>query len=207
MKERPILFSGPMVRGILDGRKTQTRRLVKHIPALGAPEDWCEFAISQPDDFTRLIGDYRRYCKYGVPDDLLWVREAWAQISGLGLPEDLIVYRECDPRTTYGGPWKPSIHMRYRDSRIALQIDSVRVERLHDISESDAIAEGIERAEYTSYWYDYVNSKGYETVGLLDPKKSYQSLWESINGFESWDANPYVWVIGFHRVNQEAGNV
>lgn len=194
MKERPILFSGPMVRAILDGTKTQTRRVVKPqfaadaIPVEMPATDpaggwvvpghsgvwWCD-AAANPDDVRR--------CPYGQPGDRLWVREAWARTRVFGA--EMVVYREGDNRTDYGGPWKPSIHMPRWASRITLEITSVRVERLQDISEADAIAEGV---------YTDPASPAYD---------AYAQLWDEINGPGSWAANPWVWVLEFRRLNVE----
>ena len=161
MKERPILFSGPMVRAILEGRKTQTRRIIKpqpyqnHSPlASGA---W-EF-VTRPkvkDDtigWFRDIAEIARFCPYGKPGDRLWVRETWgitAKVSTdcwdrlpfVKIPRDFIDYRATEPDVN--SHWKPSIHMPRRFSRITLEITNVRVERLQDISEEDALAEGFD---------------------------------------------------------------
>lgn len=135
IKERPILFSAPMVRAILEGRKTVTRREVKKRPLLD-----CLAAGFEPA-FLTLPGN-ADLCPYGKPGDRLWVRETWARIRVAQSPnQEWVVYRECDNRTDYGGPWKPGIHMFRRDSRILLEITDVRVERLQDISRADIRAE------------------------------------------------------------------
>lgn len=193
MTERPILFSAPMVRAILDGRKTQTRRVVKP-----QPNDWlhpmpCCSVTSEgwqgPFDHSlwahegdRDDGEARR-CPYGKHGDRLWVREAWAKTTVLG--QDMIVYYAEDNRTDYGGPWKPSIHMPRAASRITLEITAVRVERLCGITISNAIREG-----YDGSLDDHI-----------DPSiKWFSALWESINGPGSWAQNLWVWVIEFKRV-------
>ena len=207
MKERPILFSGPMVRAILEGRKTQTRRVVK-----------CAFqSIEERDDGVLWLWredcenatDHWYPCPYGQPGDRLWVRETWrgiVQVNGphesfrLGVAQYIPDQEHCC-RVEYSatqedctGPWRPSIHMPRWASRILLEIVSVRVERLQDISEDDAKAEGapFELGELERL--------------ILGAKAKYRSgfirLWQSINGRESWDANPWVWVIEFRRVQQ-----
>ena len=180
MKERPILFSSPMVRAILDGRKTQTRRVVKSTPV--------------PWNHDHTAWDMSR-CPYGQPDDRLWVREAFmhepadycweASVSIPSRPKVTVYRADSDPNSEAKGVgWKPSIHMPRVYSRILLEIVAVRVERLNDISVSDAIAEG----------YDGSLSDP------VDPSiQWYSQLWESINGAGSWAENPWVWVVEFKR--------
>lgn len=175
MKERPILFSGEMVRAILDGSKTQTRRVVKG-DALGI----LNLEIRPPSDPI-----FVEKCLYGKPGDRLWVREAWAQHTetfGDFLPST--VYR-ADPVTPHFTKWKPSIHMPRWASRITLEITGVRVERLQDISEKDALSEGCEP--------DDGNPES------PSPISEFRDLWQSINGAESWAANQWVWVIEFKK--------
>lgn len=183
-KERPILFSGPMVRALLDGRKTQTRRVVK-------------------TDLSRLP----LKCPYGWPGDRLWVRERWGinhyrycgtipKVRPVDLADSLLAYyaTEDDPEILHEMPWRPSIHMPRWASRILLEVTNVRVERLNAISEADAIAEGITRDGEDQGW----DSEA-EWV-CSTPYGAYRELWESINGPGSWDANPWVWVVEFKRV-------
>lgn len=182
MKERPILFSGPMVRALLDGSKTQTRRIVK------PPYTGC---------LDAGLGANTDLCPYGQPGDRLWVREAWAETRPFGIPwpATMTVYREGDNRTDYGGPWKPSIHMKRSASRITLEITEVHVERLQDISEADALAEGIVRQRDGGY--GLADTTHYH---FTDPRQSYFSLWEAINGAGSVEANPWVWAVTFRRL-------
>lgn len=201
MKERPILFNSPMVRAILDGRKTVTRRPVKIQPRSKA--DIGSYGLGQPFIRNPDVTKPNPECPYGQPGDRLWVREAWArtkvaQAPGLG---EMVVYREGDNRTDYGGPWKPSIHMFRRDSRILLEITDVRLERLQDISEEQAQDEGVEYNAAldpagTCKWRVY----GRDHAGTNSPIDSFESLWSSINGAESWNANPWVWCVEFKRV-------
>jgi hypothetical protein len=191
MKERPILFTGAMVRALLDGSKTQTRRVVKPQP-LAAEFGMCRLVDSQ----GRPIA-----CPYGQPGDRLWVRETFALSvvdpdggSPQDEPDNWDVFYRADPEQPGGGwtdaegneiaaPWKPSIHMPRWACRILLEITRVRVERLQDISYEDARAEGVDLAVWAGIAIN-----------------GYKALWESINGAGSWDANPWVWVVEFKRV-------
>lgn len=204
MRERPILFSGPMVRAILNGTKTQTRRVVKDInPTLLA---------SNPE--PHHIANALR-CPYGLPGDRLWVRESHApradcevswrasMIDGINrtIKGDICYAADKNSRD-WVSKWRPSIHMPRWASRITLEVTGVRVQRLQDISEADAVAEGIEQAQ-PGYWRIY----GRDTDGAdMDrgARASYQSLWQSINGPGSWEANPWVWAVSFKRL--ENGN-
>jgi hypothetical protein len=195
MKERPILFSAPMVRALLDGRKTQTRRIAKPGTVVPIPPG--------------LIGEVVLPCPYGQPGDRLWVRETHAFIWPEDYPPERLQDHEIQYRADTDGKcfagewpeeerdneerpkWKPSIFMPRWASRILLEITDVRVERLQDISEEDARAEGVEISdEWTGCADDLSGSH----------VKSYQFLWESINGTGSWDANPFVWVISFRGI-------
>ena len=200
--DRPILFSAPMVRAILDGSKTQTRRVVKPRKDLGIG---CELA---PCELAGEVnaGDYSN-SRYR-PGDRLWVREAWQHLQNqngeLAATLNPKSCRECfyradesDPRSLpMSGKWRPSIHMPRWASRITLEITGVRVERLQDISESDAIAEGIERVTVKTgaTVYPFGNQYSHDSVA------AYSHLWEAINGTGSWAANPWVWVVEFKRV-------
>lgn len=189
-KERPILFNDAMVRAILDGRKTQTRRIMK-----GAALDWIR--LPGGGFSSQFIADAEnRLCPFGHPGDRLWVREAWQHIDG-GAVHDAAggVMDSHDPETiyrasrpNYPGPWKASIHMPRWASRITLEITCVRVERLNDISGADAVAEGVRSR---------LPDNGIAV-------SEYRDLWESINGPGSWNENPWVWVIEFKMVEGAA---
>lgn len=209
MKERPILFGAPMVRAILEGRKTQTRRVVK---------DTGLYAIELhhgAETAARERAALATQCPYGQPGDRLWVRETW---QGPLIDEELeeefnqspdhfkkpafCVYRATDTLDAINADgealgWLPSIHMPRWASRILLEITAVRVERLQDISESDARAEGIADGGCLS-------CGEHEPCVCADPnpdaRDSFCRLWQSINGSESWHANPWVWVIEFKKV-------
>lgn len=204
MRERPILFSAPMVRSILDGRKTQTRRAVKRIPwRTGANPDFSQArAFSNASEFRIAGGEEMTTgfrCPYGQAGDRLWVREAFDPIYGQN--GSLI---EVDYRATYEHghrmgdhlgfkkKWRPSIHMPRAASRITLEVTGVCVERLQAISEGEARAEGVEGDSHPGTF-----------VGTC--RGNFARLWESINGVGTWDANPWVWVIEFKRVEPAHG--
>jgi hypothetical protein len=179
MKERPILFSGGMVRAILDGSKTQTRRVVKHSGGM-------EFDPQDPH--------YR--CPHGTPGDRLWVRETWAhERDGTGCPDDTgVLYRATDPGwddEETGLRWRPSIFMPRIASRILLEITDVRVQRLQEISADDCRAEG-----HPADWSRSPDPEVHNDAA----RDWYMDLWQSINGSDSWHANPWVWAITFRRL-------
>lgn len=189
IKERPILFSAPMVRAILEGRKTVTRRMCKPQPSANA-HTTC--ASGNPMGAWWETGKDINRCPHGQPGDRLWVREAWVEINVAQAPgESWVVYRECDNCTDYGGPWKPSIHMRRRNSRILLEITAVRVERLQDISRADIRAEGLQCPPELASDDVSPNYRDWYPV-------AWRELWESTGG--DWNANPWVWVVEFKRV-------
>lgn len=233
MKERPILFSGPMVRALLDGSKTQTRRVLK-VPHENPLGKWEVLPWGGPNGgrtrdgktvpFQNVIGHTRTgeiiACPRGEPGDRLWVRETW---QGPLLQEFEV---DADPDWHYashihqyqnpahceyaadGGPkpeytdaddvmrqgWRPSIHMPRWASRITLEITRVRVERLQDISDADCVAEGC-GALSAAIGCPMTSAPG-ETI----PRAMFRALWESINGPDSWAANPWVWAIEFRRL-------
>lgn len=202
MNEKPILFKADMVRAILDGRKTQTRRILKVQPdeyAVMAGPGTCELVH---DSSEEMFNSEQLACPYGHPCDRLWVRETWRHLDGGAVYdaaggivdsfEPETIYRASKPNSY--GPWRPSIHMPRWASRIQLEITGIRVERLQDISEEDAIAEGIEVDEC-----GHAIRKD-DQVAWGSAKGAYAELWESINGPGSWDVNPWVWVIEFRRI-------
>lgn len=217
-KERPILFSGPMVRAILDGKKTQTRRVVTHVAAIGTPSTWCETAVKNPAAFEKIAGDYRRFSPYGTVGGRLWVRETM-YIDAIpydrgplpktrpgDLDVDTLYFRadgecceqipECCCAEIGRVPWRPSIHMPRWASRITLEIESVRVERLQSMGEVDAIAEGVDPL------VDATQPDPWAQTNFLG---AYELLWDAINGERNggaykWRYNPWVWVISFRRI-------
>jgi hypothetical protein len=227
MMEKPILFSSPMVKAILAGKKTQTRRIIKNYPSnYYKPTGEIGWGDEPMGSFHELHdgaheAKYIR-CPYNHPGDHLWVRETWQRVEtsdGLGVvyrADESILAVEYDeinefektnerliePRQELHDfidedmPWKPAIHMPRWASRITLEITNVRVERLHDISESEALAEGIENFPYQMP----------ESINLVKDSMvidRFARLWDSINakrGF-GWEVNPWVWVIEFKVVN------
>lgn len=217
MNERPILFSAPMVRAILAETKTQTRRVVKQQPVYdGRFAGGWKMAGNNGHEAATCSPLIAELCPYGQPGDRLWVRESFCPIypqdpsynGGRPIEYDYqATYKHGDRLGDLIGiqkKWKPSIHMPRAVSRITLEITGVRVERLQDISEADAISEGIEEGVPATgtdvrIWKNYSHSKQ-RTPWLVCPLNSYFSLWESINGPGSWEANPWVWVVGFKRL-------
>ena len=202
MKSRPILFSAPMVRALLAGTKTQTRRPLRE----GAWLDPKEGVIRMCSVGNGVTGFQSVACPYGAPGDQLWVREQFAgsiayERHGYPLREwgNKIWYcADGEPRS---GQWtrpRPSIHMPRSLSRITLELTDVRVERLQDISEADALAEGV-----TPKWEPGCSGRLMEAIGgfsFRPAASAYADLWEQINGAGSWDANPWVWALSFKRV-------
>jgi len=210
-KERPILFNGAMVRAILAGQKTQTRRAVKVPPAFdfigGAgddqddPRNWGAedenglwWALAAGPDTDRVLA-----CPYGQPGDRLWVRETWCHAwdderDQWSDPERYhyradgieVVHVDDGERS----PWCPSIHMPRRACRLLLEITDVRVERLQAISEADAIAEGLTQTK----------AGGWLPGPCDHPEWAFHQLWNQVYGESSWDSNPWVWAITFKRI-------
>jgi hypothetical protein len=212
VKERPILFQGAMVRALLAGTKTQTRRTVK--PQFGPdaePEEMC----ATSSEGWQMAGHSGRWwdvceaddqrairCPYGQPGDRLWVRETWRYREiGEGKHRELgaYVYRSTENVDGFVEPWKPSIHMPRAASRILLEVTGVRVERLQAISDADAAAEGCP-CYVCGRTMDGRSEDDCHCFHRKADARDYRDLWESINGDGSWDANPWVWVVEFRRV-------
>ncbi|MEY9098848.1 hypothetical protein ABIA24_001757 [Sinorhizobium fredii] len=258
MTDHPFLFSGPMVRALLEGRKTQTRRILTPHNTLfdgrpwnkltkaqewNWPEAWVDGGPSpagNPGPYLKLpwlsgAADpfehsvHRIYPKV-QPDDRIWVKETWrahgwradcveiayaAQCGLVGWSEqheqirypggDKSAFKYYAPK----GPdfWRPSIFLPRWASRLTLPVGQVRIERLQDISEEDAIAEGIARNPHGNgdQWLDY--PAGSSAAGWLDPRQSYRSLWQHINGPAPWDANPWVVAYTFTVVKQNIDHI
>ena len=195
MTERPIPFSAEMVRAILKGDKTQTRRVIKPLPSFNSGGPILDYGGGVMD-YVEPYWVFPQVCPYGSPGDLLWVREAHALSAN---PDLKPWYRLDHPEARSGGPrvdvkWRPSIHMPRWASRITLRITDVRVERLQDITQKDAIAEGAPESHSS---IDRISRH----FGYQDFSRSwFAQTWEKINGPGAWDANPWVWVIAFERV-------
>lgn len=242
MKERGMIFNGEMVRAILDGRKTQTRRIMKVQP------ESSEFGLRYiaESSLAKEVGMYfwslsdacgmkarskPFACPFGTVGDKIWVRETWSGDFANYYPNDRVWYaadnnRRLDievvdgvrgiysPESDVHVPfrWRPSIHMPRWASRILLEITDVRVERLNTISEEDAQREGV----HTEVWDQTVVARNYAAIDEFFQfwsddmphyvemnqlhQSSFRSLWASIYGSDSWNANPWVWVIEFKRV-------
>lgn len=219
MTERGMIFNGEMVRALLSGRKTQTRRIVKGTD--GAVKFCKEWDINGEEIFV-VLGEKDHTgmnpvlgaisCPFGAVGDRIWVRETWARYNIDQNSHD-IAYRATTPEDwPEEGRWRPSIHMPRWASRILLEITNVRVERLNAISEEDAQREGVHtevwdqtvvarnyaaRDEFFQFWSE--DMPHYVEMNQLY-RSSFRSLWESIYGAENWLANPWVWVIEFKRV-------
>ena len=211
-KERPILFSAPMVRALLDGSKTQTRRVVKPQPVYdGRFAGGWKLKGKKGHEAATCSSLIAEVCPYGQPGDRLWVREAWRTYRGNDAtpPRDLTtahrIWYEADDRcNAAAGKLRPSMFMPRWASRITLEVTGVRVERLQDISEADSVAEGIERQEDGLGWKRGPISSDHPNTATRTafPRLAYQSLWEQINGPDSWEATPWVWAIEFKRIDQ-----
>jgi hypothetical protein len=261
MTDRPILFSAEMVRAILDGRKTQTRRVapIRELNILQHPGDMITWSVSFLKAVKGVLSNHSggkfsdlharsiiasQFNPYGKPGDLLWVRETWGAVWPADEPVPL---RQCEieyradlppgctdrpgewPADEGSGPevpkWRPSIHMPRWASRITLRITDIRVERLQDISEDDARAEGCEARPFPGPWWQGYRDLGdgqlfhQQAVGdtapdwMIEPKKmpptpwldrsardGFRSIWMGLHGPDAWDENPWVWVISFERI-------
>ena len=220
MKYIPILMSTPMVQSILAGRKTMTRRTIKSRHESGLLQVSRRKIDGQVASIESLDWGERNcekdiICPYGQPGDVLWVRETFQQWNYPTKPPFKYVYKADGFVKRYGAwerdvkgkmhdterieKWQPSLFMPKAACRIFLEVTNIRVERLQDISESDAVSEGIQPTEwgYVNYLIDgfYYNAKN-------KAKESFRTLWQSINGKESWDKNPFVWVVEFKQIEK-----
>jgi len=211
MSERPILFSGKMVRAILDGRKTQTRRVIKpqHIKLDGGGHPYIDMGHPDEWDGAGLRRDVR--CPYGQPGDRLWVRETWAtpgnyddikpsELSASCFTHADLAYRATEPYGDAYYRWRPSIFMPRWISRITLTVTSVRVQRVQNIVPMDCYAEGAYTAQDITNAYHGLRCWG-QQLEIEFALQSFKQLWNSINAKRGsgWDTNPWVWVISFAR--------
>jgi len=204
MKEKPILFSTNMVQAILRGEKTQTRRLCKFYKAYDIFHDG-KHEVEAEQTFENIMP-----CKYKV-GDILWVRETWQHTKCLNInfeDENYGYVYKADGQPwedIEGWTWKPSIFMPKEACRIKLEITDIRIERLNDISREDAINEGIEFQSFYIGNSGLPKPIGYKIYGSKNswdenPIVSYWSLWDQINGKDSWNCNPWIWVIKFKKL-------
>jgi hypothetical protein len=196
MRERPILFSGPMVRAIMDGRKTMTRRVVKPQPEMVFDGE----SLSDGNAYGGWEPKLPPWSKWPYQlGDTLWVRETWKLWEDPQDGHDWVLYRAGGkmsfpnvpdlpmPNDPFADKWKPSIFMPHWASRITLEVTGVRVERLQEITEKDAISEGIISSDYDKTY-----------------RYAFSVLWDSINGKKyPWSDNPWVWVIEFRHMGRE----
>lgn len=205
MKERPILFSTAMVQAILQGRKTQTRRIIKAPRSERAAgfvicsqmDGSGKYPVAIDADERHLEGEINMPCPYGQVGDVLWVREKHRKLINCITEEESWSYYADMPEDfhqKHPHKWKPSLHMPKEACRLKLRITDIRVERLQAISNADVLKEGIEGTD--GHWKDYL--KGGVTTYRTN---SFISLWESVNGEKSWNDNPWVWVIEFEKIN------
>lgn len=217
VKERPILFSGPMVRAIIEGRKTQTRRIIKPQPYQDAGGWWhfdgfrpkakrntgAQAGSHPPDEWTL----FPYSCPYGSIGQRLWVRETWAHEYGGGY-----LYKATHAHMVPGDcKWRPSIHMPRIASRLLLEITDISVQSLQYIGQQDAIDEGVmtlpnrfifdQLPDYETRYlaWERDGKIGRHPIGP-SPYERFSLLWKSIHGPESWESNPYVWAITFKPV-------
>lgn len=225
MKERPILFSTPMVQAILAGNKTMTRRIIKPQPYFDKDSGYWYWKPTKKGAImaNRPPCDWFAFYppKYGMIEDRLWVRETFGWYNtivagsyGFVDGEEVkypphvikngfkrpIVYKADYPKHRFDpndSGWKPSIHMPRIASRITLEITDVRVERLQDITKEDAYREGVEivTTKPCTQYKDYEVNDGI----FCNPRNSFNSLWNVIHGKDSWNLNPWVWVISFRK--------
>ena len=217
MKTKPILFSTAMVQALLAGTKTQTRRTIKFSESVLAaiaedPELLETLSLTRMQDGykegTRPVfelGDepnaFSVPCPYGQPGDILWVRETWQVSESYTVSDNEYIFK-ADEIGENEIPWKSSIHMPKVACRLFLKIKSIRVERLNDIEYYGAKAEGVfESPESTDVYKNYLD----RDTWFGHPVPSFQSLWQSINGPESWEANPWVWVVEFEKCDKPGG--
>jgi hypothetical protein len=216
VRERPILFSGPMVRAILEGRKTQTRRVVKDQPNF----DWSPTVrFYSPTVIDRNGNEkpgaevygasdesFGRKCPYGKPGDRLWVRETWGlfDTEPKDGPEGAHIYYRASDENLHECRyqlWRPSIHMPRWASRILLEITDIHVHHLLSITEEQALAEGCFRLPATGRITDV---KGGQYAGRVwrNARDWYRELWDELNFHRGygWGVNPWVWAITFRRI-------
>lgn len=224
MKTRPIIFNTQMVRSVMDGAKTQTRRILKFktfgfgkdgAPASiymdGSGKGWVAWMTQNVSaEYTAKIypGEVGFKCPMGEIGSIIYVRETWAELIN-GHNERYFAYKaDGIPNKSDVGDWnwRPSIHMPKAAARIFLRITDIKVERLQDISEEDAVAEGVQQDVPVEKNFQIKKRYRHYSDPTIhhceDAKSSFRSLWRSIYGTESWESNPWVWSISFTRVDK-----
>lgn len=213
MKEHGIIFNTEMIRAILDGRKTQTRRIIKSVPTTHNFHGWIMSSTCAKDEGkacwatgnSSLLKDpIRLNCPFGQPGDRLYVREQFSRLESFGFFDSAVPYEVpdfwywADGEPEWGNWTRPQSGavMPRNASRISLEVTGVRVERLQDISEEDAVAEGVAPL-HGGYWKHYQPDW---TQHQLSARGSFVTLWTSINGTDAWYKNPWVWCINFRRL-------
>jgi hypothetical protein len=205
MEEHPILFTREMVRAIIRGNKTQTRRVIKLPSSNYNFLGWCTSTTGDKKQIGRAIFEnmdtkesvYLK-CPYGQFGDHLWVRETWAVYPGLQTQQPTLFYKENGDDCAYMDmrnlKWKPSIFMPRWAARLHLEIKKVSVGLLKDISINDCLAEGM-----TPLRQMYIFGMNSEMI-KRSYQLSYSMIWDSLYKNNSWDSNPYIWVIEFKRL-------
>jgi hypothetical protein len=213
-KIHPMLFSTPMVKAILEGRKTQTRRIVKYKKEIVNPQVGFSAFTNNGNFAVRGIHKNGQFGEsfFKVPiniGDVIWVRETWQETTWVhpSNSEYGYIYKASENGTEWSEnsenwKWKPSLFMPKNACRLFLEVLDVRIEKLNEISENDAIEEGIEFSSEFGYKLYSKNSFFSKHLSATD---SYMSLWESINGKDSWKENPFVWVYTFKLVECPSG--
>lgn len=212
---KPILFNTEMVQAILEGRKTQTRRVVKGEASKWLNDGFLPSYVADPENTY--------FHQYGKPGELLWVRETFRKYFYVDkngythFDRELVEFAADNPPminevdgdgfhvqnkdgTEKFIPWKPSIHMPREACRLFLKVKNVRIERLQDCSEEDAISEGLTRLGQGEAYRDWFYSEN--TYFTDSATLAFQKLWQKINGEKSWELNPWVWVIEFERTEK-----
>ncbi len=222
-RERPILMHARSINGILAGRKTQTRRIIK-----GPPADWAPivgiyaptkvnragFECPGPETYGASDESYCIRCAYGQPGDRLWVRETWCPATVVASTEPgregqkNIYYRasvDAVDEKIIKGHWRPSIYMPRAYCRLILEVTSVRAQRVQEISEEGVLAEGVESwDEWDAHGQDcqdYYRGATEEDI-FTSPQEAFKQLWNNTNGKDAWKRNDWVWVVKFKRVEE-----
>ena len=201
-RARPILMSGPMVRAILSGRKTQTRRVIKPQPLLSYIVQ-CD----EPGLWGDEEGEVQFPCPFGQPGDLLWCREAWkphsiyAHLKPRDVPRSNVFFRADDRYAPSNTPWRPGIHMPRWASRLTLELTDVRAQRVQEISEGDAEAEGMGEP----YLGDG-DAPFTESPVLVSRRMQFRNLWNDLRG-HGWNENPFVWSLSFSVIHKNVDEV